>query len=282
MSEQLSIPELPPGGSVIPEVLSFPIITVPKLQGLLSRIAADLEESTSLVVDSAGMAEIALEMVGRFATVRDALDKERLEKTKPLREGQARINGGYNPAIEFIEKAEKRLKGLLTEWDRRVKLEAARIQRELDAQRQREVAAADEQRIAAEREAAAKVAEAQAAQAAGDHETAAALLSEAQVQADAARSQMQGAMVAAHTSPPPLPQGVKGATVSWKARTSDKAKVILFVADMLQHGNKSYIDGLDVSESFWTSLARAQKENMSIPGIEAYPESGVRASRRAV
>lgn len=263
--------------------LTFGIVTIPSTQAMLDKIAFDLDESKTFVIDSEGMAGIALEMCGRFATVRDALDKERLATTLPLRDGVAKINGGYNPAIDMIEAQEKGLKIKLTAWNQHV----IRIRRELEAKAETERRAAAklvEEEAARQRAAAAQlVADAQAANAAGNVDKAADLIVQAQVTSDAAQQTAQAAQVTLHT--PTLnsgPSTVKGASETWKARVTDKAALIQSIANSIQGGDLSRIELLIVNETALNALARVQKANMNMAGVEAYPESNVRARRQSV
>lgn len=262
-----------------PERITLDVIVLPSTQAMLTKISPDLEEAKDLVVDSEDMAAIALEMAGRFATVREALDTERLSKTKPLRDAQSRVNGGYNPAIDFVEAAEKVLKNKLIAWNAKVtqmkreaaaKAEAERKRLEAEARAQAEAQAAEAQRL---------VAEAQAANAVGDADAASALI----VQAQAVSDQSQQSLIPIAHAPAAYggPATVKGARETWKARVTDKAALIQEVAVRIKAGDLFLLDMLDVNATALNALARMQKSNMRIAGVEAYPEAGI-STRKGV
>jgi len=265
------------------EKLEFAVIVLPTTQQLLDKIAVDLEEAPSFVVDSADMAAIAVETAGRFATVRDAMDKERLATTAPLRGAVGKINAGYNEAIDRITSAEKSMKAKIVEWNRKVERE----RREAE-----ECARAEAKKRAAEEAAAARAKEqeaqrlaeaAQAAAKAGDADKAADLIQQAQAQADAARQAEVAAQVSA-TAPVVVSgaRSVKGATETWKARVTDKSALIQHIAGMLAKGDLSLLDVLEVKESSLHALAKIQKTNMKVPGVEAYIEEGLSVRKVSV
>ena len=106
----------------------FAPITIGEAQAALDRIAADLTDLNDIVIDSAFMATEAQALIAKIATAHDELDAERLGKTKELRDGQAWVNSGYNPAIETLDSAMKGGKLKLTAWDKAEKKRAAEEQ----------------------------------------------------------------------------------------------------------------------------------------------------------
>jgi hypothetical protein len=261
--------------------LTFPIIVLPTTQAMLTKIQGDLDESRDLVIDSPAMADIALELAGRFATVRSAMDAERLEKTKPLRDGQATINGGYNPAIEFVERAERDVKAKLTAWNNKVRQQRADAEAQARKQ-QAEAKAKAEAEATAQRQAAEKLAaDAQAALQAGNTDQAAELMTQAQVQADVA-SQTASAAVATVMPIVAAPATVKGARETWKARVVNKADFILHVAGLLEKGDLSLLECIDLNMPALNKLAGAQKGGMSVRGVESYAESSISVRKGAV
>lgn len=265
-------------------VREFAPIRIKASQDLLDRVADDLAMVPDLAVDSQDMADEALVIVGRLSTVKDELDKERLELTKPLRDGQAWVNGGYAPTLDTLDTAIKTLKLRLTEWQRKVR-EANELLRRQAEQRQREDAA----RVASEAEAKRKEAERLAAEAAKvDGPAQADLLSQAQVAADQAQQTALAAEVA-QVAPVAVATvaGVKGVAEMWKGECKNLMLLVAHIAKLAGTEGRATeaIDLLSLIKPDQTALdarARAQKGNMRIPGCVSYPVELVRTRKVAV
>lgn len=261
---------------VTAEEIVFDVVKLPSTQGMVNAIASELEEARAITdVDSKEMAEIVQMMQGRFATVKDELDKERLATTAPLRDATKKINDGYNAAIIYIEQTIEHSKRALHRWNAKVQQERQRVESERRAAEKKAREEAEAQVHAAQQQAQLMLDEAKAAQEAGDAETAAQLREQAAVQADAAQQQA--------SLPLPVPtmampeSGVKGASTTFKARVTNK---FAFIQHVAQH--PELLECLDVNVSKLNALARVHKQHLSIGGIEAYEEETIRTRKAAV
>lgn len=260
-----------------------PVILQPQ-QAMLDKVRDDIDEAKSIVIDSDFMAEQALEAAGRLLTVYDALDAQRLATTKPLRDGAAWVNDGYNPALVSLKASSDAYKAKLSAWNREVAKKKAEAEAEARRKQQeaaREAALAQQK---AEAEAAELARAAQAAQASGDAAGAAALLEQAAAQSDAGAALCDMAAVVA-AAPVHVSTGsasVKGATTAWKARVLDKALLLAYIAQRLAAGDKALLNLIEVNEPNLNAMARMQKADLQLPGVESYPDDGVRVKKSAV
>jgi hypothetical protein len=254
----------------------FAPITIPNTQKLLDRIKNDIADANDIDVCSAAMAEEAQELIGRIAKVQDELDAERLATTKPLRDGAAWVNEGYNPAIVSLDTTVKSVKVKLQAWSKIV----AERKREAEAEeaRQRKVRAdkleadAEEQRKAS----AELQRKADEAAAAGNTAGAVDLFEQAALADNTARSAESAAaqIVAAPMHIATGGSGVKGERKVWKGRVLDKAALLLAAA------NRPELRSLfDVNESLLNALAKTNQDQVLIPGVEFY-EDEIIATRR--
>jgi len=94
-------------------------------------------------IEDAQTANQAGNYVGKIATLRSAVDKERKGKVEPHLKAQREINGEYNPLIEAAENLEKQIKRAMDAF-------AAAEKRRLEAE-QRKAYEAEQKRIADER-----------------------------------------------------------------------------------------------------------------------------------
>lgn len=255
----------------------FATIVIPDSQILLNKIASDIEEARDIDVCSESMAEIAQDIIGRIATVKDELNSERLEATRSLREGQAWVNGGYSPTIDSLDTiitgVKEKLKGwsrVVAERKRQADAEAARVQREAAAKIE---AQAKEQAEAAEKLAK----DAQVAAASGDAGKAQELFEQAGQAMDVAR---ETTAVAQQVATAPVrtnvaSSGVKGERKVWKCRVVDKARALIVVA------NRPELFALvDFNDAQLTALAKTNQGNAPIPGFEFYEEEIIATRRK--
>lgn len=256
----------------------FAAITIPDLQKEIDAIKGDLADARDIDVCSAAMAEEAQQLGGRILTLHDKLDAQRLEKTKPLREGAAWVNDGFAPTLATLKGVSDDIKEKLRGWNKIV----AERKREADlaaAKKQREAAALVEAEAKKQREEAERLqAEAAAAAAKGDAAAAQDLFEAAGAAMDGARDT---AAVAHAVATAPIQtmrgggSGVKGARKVWKCRVIDKAKALLVAA------NRPEMRGLfDANETFLNALAKTNQNTIEIPGLEFYEEDVI-ATRRA-
>lgn len=263
----------------------FADITIVSSQAMLDKVKDDIDDAASLTIDSEFLAAAALESAGRISTVLDALDKERLDITKPLRDGQSWVNDGYKPALDSLKAAKLSFTNKLTAWDREVRVQRQR--EEAAAQKVRDEAArvAREASEKAQREAEALAQQAADAQAAGDDSKAADLVDQAQQAADVATAQ---SAVAVTTAAAPAMRGyssparVSGTSTKWKANIVDKTLLLAHIAKRLAEGDKSLLNLIDINESNLNALAAIQKADLNLPGVESYPQDGVRVKKSAV
>lgn len=259
------------------------VVRVPATQALLDRVSEDLDMLRELEIDSEDMATLVLEMLGRVSTVHDAMDRERLDTTKPYRDIVGEINGGYSPAIDHIAKVIKQSKDRLTAWNRKVAAEKDRLKRESEQRARTEMAKAEEVRLFKQRAADKLAADAKAAAAKGETDLANAMLDEARQLSEQVRADEHIAAVSANA--PTLgsvPAGVKGATLTWHGGLQSLEELILGVADELRNGNRSNVNALEANMVFINKKASIEKENFTMRGCIGVPHEGVRVGKRAV
>lgn len=272
------------------------VIEKPKQEVMTGYANKQIALVRGLQIDSPEMADYASQFLAKIKEAHKRLDAQRTTITKPLLDAQRATNAMFKGPMEELEQAEKELKDkislYLTEQRRREAIERAkadeqaRIEREkIEAEaRAKEAEAA---KIAAEAQAQAEAAERarQAeldAQKAGDHAAAerARLEAEAAEQARmTALAQEQTAQVeaqaialtAAVTTVVPVAVSSKVAGVStsapWKARVVDKAALLEHIAK-----NPELLDWVEVKMTGPNGMAKALKDNLRIPGIEAYQD----------
>lgn len=257
----------------------FAPIVIPPAQVLLDKIAADIEEARDFDVCSPEMAEIAQEMAGRIASVQESLDAQRLATTKPLRDGAQWVNDGYNPTIASLEAIIKGIKAKLTAWNKKVADEKREAERLIAIERQKVADAAAEVARKQKEEADKLLRQAEEATAAGNTEAANDLFTQASVTADAARETQTAAaqQLVAPVRTAVASSGVKGASVTWKARVIDKALLVKAAAE-----HADLLAMLDVNESNINAYARLHKGIMQMPGVEFYSEDSTRIAKRQV
>lgn len=259
-------------------------VTGPDIQALLHAVSADMEIVPLTDVDSDDMATELQASLGRLATVSAAIEKERLERGKPLRDTLEWLKQGYDPAKGQVDLVISAGKTKLIAWQRH-KQELARKAAEAEAQRRREAAEAAA-RAEAEALAAAQAAAAQAAAAreAGSEQVAAAMETDAMVQVDTARASAAHAAAQVYAGPVSAAPatGVKGARETWKAEVTDKAALIQHIGERIAAGDPALVDLLDVNLAALNATAKLQKQHMRIPGVRAYTVESVSVRKQAV
>lgn len=230
----------------------------------------------ALVIDCPEMLEVATTETQLVKERLTALDTMRKAITRPIDEAKAKIMDLFRPAVSTYEKTEKVLKDKIVAYqlEERRKAEEAERQAREEARRAQEAAA----REAAAKEAAAQaaaeklIAESKTAAESGDAGKAAELQVAAEqtvatAQDEAAAVQMAAAVVP--TIAVPTPTMPKGASLRgrWKARVTDKAKFIAYIA-----AHPEFLELLDVNESALNKLAGALQKKLPIEGAEAYED----------
>jgi len=258
-------------------------VTGPDIQALLQAVSTDMEIVPLTDVDSDDMAAELQASLGRLSTVSAAIEKERLERGKPLRDTLEWLKQGYDPARGAVDLVIEEGKAKLLAWQRH-KQEVARQAAEAEAKRRREAAEAaaraEAAALAAANEAAAKAA---AARAEGSEQVAAAMESDAMVQVDTARATAAHAAARVYAGPVTAPvTAIKGARETWKAEVTDKAALIQHIGERIAAGDPSLVDLLDVNTTALNATAKLQKQHMRIPGVRSYTVESVSVRKQAV
>lgn len=272
--------------------------------------AADLDRSAvgmlaiaqKFVIDSPVMYNAAGDELKSISSSIKTIEAQRVAITKPLTDAHKAVMDLFRRPLELREQAVALLKGSMMTYQRAEATKAAEQQRLVD-----ETARVERERLAAEarvqqEESArqAKVASDAAdavsaaeqtrkdAEAAGDREAAAAAQALAdeetrkQVAAQAASIEAHAMsasieMTAAVTTAPTvisMAPKVSGISVAktWKARITDKAALLAYIA-----AHPECLDWVEVKMAPLNGMAKALKNNMKIPGVEAFPEETMSA-----
>jgi hypothetical protein len=229
----------------IPETIT---VGAPNI-ALIGQSSKQLTLAKAYVIDSAEIAEMAASDLQGVKALLKNVDEERRKITDPLNEAVKAVNNLFRPATQYLEEAERILKGGILGWNQKVEAEARAAQAAADAAARKE-----RERLQAEATALAQQGHAEAAEAV--RETAAVI----------------SAPVVA--SPAPKVTGISSRG-TWKARVTDKMALIKFIAE---HPEFEHL--LDANATQLNQLAKAMKEKMKVDGVEAFEEKSI-ASRRA-
>lgn len=233
-------------------------------QALMVRQAtAVLDDVKAIVIDSPEMLEYGTGELTAIVTRKKQLTEQRMSVTRPMDEAKARIMDIFRGPIDYLEQAERTLKGSIQAYQRRLEVEA-RKQRE-DAER---AARAERERLAAEARERAAAAETAAKE--GREEEAAQMAAESQ-----SLSMEAAVTVAPRVSVAAAPKGLS-TRANWKAEVTSMAELVAYVA-----ANPSFINLLTVDATALNALAKAQKEAFSIPGCRAFNDAVVAVRRAA-
>ena len=252
--------------------------TAPKETDLMAVAAAACDGVVAVTIDSPMMYELAgIELVELQAMFKK-LEGDRFALTRPLDAVKKGIMDLYRKPLEMIESKAKAIKAGMLVFDKEEKHKAAEKQALLD-------------QIAAEQRAElARKAEEQAKLAAEEHERAKALMdsgntegvAEALNKAEEAHNRSLAlaqttAIVTAATAATDVPM-VEGITTAdvWKARVTDLPALLRFIAD-----NPKYHDWIEVKMTDLNELAKAQRTELRVPGVEAFEEARIAAGRTA-
>lgn len=239
-----------------------------------------LKNAESLVIDSPTMYELAADDLMKVKALAKNVEDKRTAITGPLNQAVKAVNDLFRSPKDFLQSAENTIKGAMLTYDRAQQQKAEEARRAAAA-----AARAEQERIQAEARAAAEAAqkeadriaqEAAAAAAAGDQTKADELKQQAEQTAAAGAAEAEAIAVTAEmvtAAPVPMPTAapkVAGLSTrqNWKARLTDKMALIRFVAEHPEHQHL-----LDVNQSGLNQLAKAQKDAMRLPGVEAYPDA---------
>lgn len=239
-----------------------------------------LTNAQSFVIDSPTMYELAAADLQKVKGLAKDVEEKRTAITGPLNQAVKAVNDLFRAPKEYLASAESALKGAMLTYDREQqrKAEEARREAERRAREERERIEAEARETArrAREEADLIAKEAADAAAAGDAAKAAELQQQATETAAAGAAQAETiAMEAEMVTAAPVPVATAAPKVAglstrqnWKARLTDKMALIAFIA---QHPEHQHL--LDVNQSAINQLAKAQKDAMRLPGVEAYPDA---------
>lgn len=245
-------------------------IHAPDANQLNTRAQSALTMVESMVIDSQETYDLAADELKAIKTKSTSLEAQRTAITGPINKALKAVNDLFRDPGQYLEQAEKIIKGKMLAYSAEQERIAAEERRKAEA-----LVRAEQERMAREaaaKEAAAK-AEADALMAAGNAEKA------AEVQAQAA---IEAAIITATAQVMTAPvvemsvakvSGISQRSV-WKAEVTDKAALIAFIAATPQFQNL-----LDVNTSALNQMAKAMKDTMQIPGVRAFEEKTLAASR---
>ena len=259
--------------------LAEPVVlpaTAPKETDLMAVATTVCEAVVVATIDSPMMYQLAgVELV----ELQDALKKlndQRFSITRPMDAAKAAVMNLFRSPTEMIEAKIKALKAAMLSFDQAQKQKAAAQQALLD-----KIAEGQRAELARQAEAQAKLAaeeheRAKALMAAGDTEGVAAALTAAEEAHNTAMAlhQTTGIVTAATAATNvPTVEGITTADV-WKARITDLPALLRFIAD-----NPKYHDWIEVKMTGLNDLAKAQRTELRIPGVEPYEEARIAAAR---
>lgn len=250
--------------------------TTPKAEELLT-IADDACNGVFVTtIDSPMMYELAgAELVDLQETYK-RLEEQRLAITRPMDAAKKLIMDLFRKPLERLDAQIKLLKGSMLTYDQEQKRKAAVQQALLDkiATEQRAQLAAESARQAALAQA--EHDRAKSLMESGDTEGVNEALTAAETAHDMAVAlQQTTAVVSAATAATNVPtvEGITTADV-WKARVTDLPALLRFIAD-----NPKYHDWIEVKMMGLNELAKAQRTELRIPGVEPYEEARIAAAR---
>lgn len=249
-----------------------PLATIhaPDAAQLNNRAQAALKMVESMVIDSQETYDLAADELKAIKSKAKTLEDQRTGITGPINKALKAINDLFRGPTQYLEQAEKIIKGKMLTYTAEQERIAAEERRKAEA-----AVRAEQERLAreaAEREAAAK-AEADALLAAGNAEKAAEVQAQAAIEAAsmAATAQVMTAPVV-EVSVAKV-SGISQRSV-WKAECTDKAALIAFIA-----ANPQFMNLVEVNTSALNQMAKAMKDTMQIPGVRAYEDKTLAASR---
>jgi hypothetical protein len=239
-----------------------------------------LEIAKEFKVTSQAMYEVAADELSTIKTSISDLTERRMTRTRKLDELKKLIIEDYAPALTRLESAKVFYQnGMIAYNDKQEKLRRAE-QARLDAVARAERFKIEEAARKATEEAAKLQADAAAKAAlAKTPEASAKIIAKAAEKIEAKQDEASALQLTSQVIVPAtvaVAAKVSGTSVrkTWKAKVTDKAKFIQHVT-----AHPEFLAMIDINETLLNGMARAQQENLSLPGVQAYQESGI-ASRR--
>lgn len=206
------------------------------------------------------------------------LEAQRDGIVRPLNTAIKAVNDLFRPALTTLDSAKRLIGGKMDAYNQEQKRIADEQRRKAEDEARRErarlAAEAAEAEAKAVRQAQEMRAQAAQAAAAGDTERAAKLESRADSKQEAGEQRaMNLQMEAAAVTALPLPAaplakvaGFAGRSV-WKARVTNKAKLVAFIV-----ANPQYMHLIDISDKELNALAKALKEHWNLDGSQSYED----------
>lgn len=222
-----------------------PVVEMPKANdpqfSTALRVAAIADD---YVIDCADMYQLAADELKAFKCQTELLEARRRTITDPLNQALKAANALFGPYLEKLDAASKLLRARMVEFSKK---EQARIAAE-NAERER-LMREERERLAA----------------------AAAVAAQEGRQEEAYALQQTAALVTAPARST-APLKVVGASVrtNWSAECLDLGALIQYVA---QHPECTNL--LQANQQALTAMAKAQKENMKVPGVKAWDKGGM-------
>lgn len=231
------------------------------LAAMRVRATAVIESANAIIIDSQQMLELARDELKEIKAVKDDFEAKRNAARKPHRDALADIDERLKEPRQFLDDAEKVVRGAISNWlaeQERIAAQARRAAEEAERQRRLEAAAAAEK---ARKESEAAAAAAQAEQDFDRRREAEARAADAAAAAQAASVE---AVVSHQVAAAPEPK-VSG--VSGRKNYSAECVSILELAAYIV-SNPQYANLLKIDQTALNALARAQKEMFKLPGCK--------------
>lgn len=235
-------------------------VAKPRKAELETSTKAFLTVAQAYKIDSPAMYSAAADDLKKIKAKAKELEEQRKALTQPLDAVKSGIMDLFRGATEYLDQAERTLKGAMLTYSQEQERIAAEKQRQAEAEAQ-----AERDRLAAE--SAQKAQEAAEAAAKGD-----------MAAADAAQQEAAILQVQSVIAPAPVvssgAQKLSGISMrdNWKAEVTDKLALVKYVLE-----NPQYIDWLEVDMKPLNQMAKALKTNLSVPGVKAINDRTVSA-----
>ncbi|MEJ7804306.1 MAG: hypothetical protein WKG03_00070 [Telluria sp.] len=248
----------------------------PKGTDLMVEATTACDAVVAVTIDCPMMYELAgVELVDLQAALKK-LNDSRFSITRPMDAAKTAVMNLFRSPVDMVEAKIKVLKAAMLTYEAEQKRKAAIKQQLLDkiANEQRAQLAAESARQAEEARKQSELAV--TLMDAGDSAGVAAALTAAEAaQEMSCALQQTTAVVSAATAATNVPtvEGITTADV-WKARVLDLPALLRFIAD-----NPAYHDWIEIKMTGLNDMAKAQRDALRIPGVEAFEESRIAASR---
>jgi hypothetical protein len=271
--------KLKPGAEAANDAAEAPGVlpaSAPSGTDLMTEATTACEAVVAVTINSPMMYELAaVELVDLQAALKK-LNDQRFSITRPMDAAKTAVMNLFRMPTDLVESKIKAVKAGMLAYDQEQKKKAAAQQAILDR-----IAADQRAQLAAEAQRQSDLAAAEHARAnelmqAGNTEGVADALNRAEEahNTSLALQQTTGIVTAATAATNvPTVDGITTADV-WKARVTDTAALLRFIAD-----NPQYHDWIEFKMAGLNELAKAQRTELRIPGVEPFEESRIAAAR---